>query len=141
MNKSYFETKIKANKSRDMDTILRKEIPWLLNSSIVSEATTKMLTPHGSQIPELYGFPKQHKPVVLLRPILPMVNLSQHQMAKSLLEMFKPLQPSLKLRLLNNMFKSVKLLDKMDFKHKYLASMYITSLFINIPLEETAIHE
>ncbi len=48
------------------------------------------ILPTGFKHPRMHGFPKTHKQNLSLRPILSMVGSAQHQLAKQLLEVWKP---------------------------------------------------
>ena len=86
------------------------------------------------------GLPKLHKPGMPL-PILSMVNMPQHEMAKCLAEILKPVVDRYSKHTVKDMFKFCTnmedLLANCDIMNTYMCLFDVTSLFANIPLTET----
>ena len=91
----------------------------------------------------LYGVPKIHKKDVPLRPILSMINAPQHEMAKWLAELLKPVLKKYSAHATKDTFEFVD--DVREFGQQqaensgslFLCSFDVVSLFTNVPLKET----
>ena len=130
----------KASKQEDPVCIERKickEIQKLVKRKLISTDTAKSLKPRGTQLPQLYGLPKLHKPDIPMRPILSMSNSPQHKLAKWLAEILQPLQKSLSVHTLRDSFQLSREISDLNIAERHLASMDITSLFTNVPLRQT----
>ena len=104
--------------------------PKLSADSLVS------ILPKGSQPGRLYGLPKIHKNNCPLRPVVSMTNCAQYNLAQFLNKIIIPHIPkdlwvSSSTEFLNKL-KSFNSPDKFNF-----FSLDVTSLFTNIPLNET----
>ena len=73
-----------------MEGKLRKWLLKLHKNGYFMESEYNEIRPTGSQRPRNYGVPNTHKPDVFLRPILFMIGLSQHQLAKYLSALLQP---------------------------------------------------
>ena len=87
----------------------------------------------------MYGIPKVHTEEVPLRPILSMVNSPQHEIAKWLSELFRPVVDKYSKHTLKDLFEFCRLLEDVvkdkDTDKMFLCSYDITSLFTCVPLE------
>ena len=54
----------------------------LLQDKVINKTLHTSLRPRGSYLPRMYGLPKTHKNAVPLRPILAMMNSTQHKLAR-----------------------------------------------------------
>jgi hypothetical protein len=114
-----------------------REIQLLLEGHFISEDLARTLRPRGTQMPQMYGLPKIHKPNVPLRPILSMKNSPQHELAKWLAKTLEPVRESMCRRTIKDSFEIAHVLDCMNIRDKFMSSMDVTSLFTNVPLHET----
>ena len=99
----------------------------------------KRIRPTGSQRPRMYGLPKIHKQGAPLRPILSMVGSAQHELAKWLSEVLKPVLDEYSPHCIRDSFTFARLIQELTFDPStcFMGSFDITSLFTNVPLEET----
>ena len=84
----------------------------------------------------LYGLPKVHKPNVPLRPVVASYNTPAYNLAKFLVPFLNSITDST--FSLKNSYELVNELGNFDLPNQYfLCSFDVTSLFTNIPLNET----
>ena len=99
------------------------------------------IRPVGTTRPRMYGVPKIHKPEVPLRPILSMVNAPQQELAKWLAEVLRPVVHKYSKHTIRDSFEFCQNIDSFQNAHNtadmFMCSFDITSLFTNIPLEQT----
>ena len=118
----------------------------LLNSSllitldllklIISNELLSKLAPTGSRPGILYGLPKVHKPNIPLRPIVSSINSHSFNIAKFLVPLLRPI--SVSQYSINDTFSLLQELFEQKFNNNVVkASFDITSLFTNVPLDET----
>ena len=107
----------------------------------ISRETYERIRPIGATRPRMYGLPKIHKEGAPLRPIVSMVNAPQHEMAKWLNEILKPVLDKFSEHTVRDSFEFCSNLDDFAAKHGtacvFMCSFDIQSLFTNIPLVET----
>ncbi|PFX11771.1 Tetratricopeptide repeat protein 28, partial [Stylophora pistillata] len=90
----------------------------------------------GSRLAHLYGLTKTHKKRLAVRPILSAVNTYNFTLAKWLDEKLKPL--SVNRYTITDIFQFADEIKKMRFSEcDILISYDVSSLFTNVPLEET----
>jgi hypothetical protein len=114
-----------------------KEIQHLLEGHFLSETEAKLLRPHGTVTPELYGLPKLHKPDIPLRPIMSMNNSAQHKLAQWLVKKLEPVRRSIVTHSLRDTFQLVGELTNLNIQNTHPSSLDVNSLFTNVPLLET----
>ena len=88
----------------------------------------------------MYGFFKIHKEGAPLRPILAMINSAHHELAKQLSVVLSPVLEKFSIHALKDsytFFNQLKQLDLSAHPNLTLGSFDVTSLFTNVPLEET----
>ena len=87
----------------------------------------------------MYGLPKIHQPNVPLRPILSMCCSVKHELAKWLLELLDPVQKFHSACCINDSFLFTSVIRQLPrcMDTEFLISFDISSLFTNIPLDET----
>ena len=116
---------------------LKKLLPTLKKSKSITPETYDKLYPTGSRIGILYGLPKIHKNNVPLRPILSCINNYSYKVAKFFIPLLNPL--SVGSYMVRDSFSFVQELLNLNFNSSsvVMASFDVTSLFTNIPLDET----
>ena len=127
------------------NTILRERAlqAFLLNkrkAGFISQEVYERIRPVGSTRPRMYGLPKIHKPGVPVRPILSMTNAPQHELAKWLAELLRPVVQKFSEHTVKDTFDFCSNIDgftDIDIGNAYMCSFDVTSLFTNIPLRET----
>ena len=109
----------------------------LIKNGHLDEKLGKQLKPIGSQPAKLYGLPKVHKDGVPMRPILSMVQTAQYDIAKFLDFKLKPLISEK--YACRDSFEFVNFISNYELsnKNEFMVSFDVTSLFTNVPLNET----
>ena len=103
---------------------------------ILPPAIAKSLCVKGSRLAHLYGLPKTHKEKLSIRPILSATSTYNYYLAKWLDEKLKPLSYN-KYSILD-IFKFAEEIRTIDINNgDILISYDVTSLFTNVPLNET----
>ena len=99
------------------------------------------IRPVGTARPRMYGVPKIHKSGTPLRPILSMINAPQHELAKWLTDVLKPVVGKFSTHTVKDTFEFCENIQNYsaenDANNAFMCSFDITSLFTNIPLEAT----
>ena len=107
----------------------------------ITKEQYQRIRPTGSQRPRMYGVPKLHKTGIPLRPILSMIRAPQHELAKWLAEILKPVVDKYSEHAIRDTFEFCENIENFsaenDTTSKYMCSFDIASLFTNIPLTET----
>ena len=87
----------------------------------------------------MYGSPKPHKEHIPLRPILSMIGSSLHDLAKWLAEILVQVLKLYYSPCIKDCFTFAKFIQNclLEPVKSYLCSFDISSLFINVPLDET----
>ena len=89
----------------------------------------------------MYGVPKVHKQEVPLRPILSMTNAPQHELAKWLGELLKPVLDKYSEHTVRDTFQFCENIERFscrnDVEQTYMCSFDVISLFTSIPLSRT----
>ena len=70
------------DKTAKLETKLQRRLLQLKKDDQLTPLIYNDTWPTGSQRPRMYGLPKTHKASIPLRPILSMIGLSQHELAK-----------------------------------------------------------
>lgn len=114
-------------KERELETLVRKILP---------KSIADALRPKGSRLAHLYGLPKTHKEQLAVRPILSATNTYNYSLAKWLDDKLKPL--SCNQYTVTDTFRFADEVRGFEIKNgEILVSYDVTSLFTNVPLEET----
>ena len=114
-------------KEQQLDSAVRKILPKSIADKICGS---------GSRLAHLYGLPKTHKENLSMRPILSATGTYNYELAKWLDEKLKPL--SINRFTITDIFafatemKGTKLNEE-----DILVSFDVSSLFTNVPLDET----
>ena len=125
---------------------LQRALRKLNKKSIFNESEYSDLYPKGSKIARLYGTPKMHKSfssgsIPPLRPIVSSIDTYNYKLAQYLGSLLSPHIPSNFTT--KDSFTFIEEIKQLNTYGKFLISFDVTSLFTNIPLEETiniAIH-
>ena len=118
---------------------LQKRLLDLANQNILARDVYDRVRPTGSQRPRMYGLPKTHKEDIPLRPILSMIGSSQHELAKWLAEILAPVLKLYSSYSVKDSFTFANFIQNCNLEpaKTFLCSFDISSLFTNVPLDET----
>ena len=118
---------------------LQKRLLDLVNQTILTRDIYDRIRPTGSQRPRMYGLPKTHKEDIPLRPILSMIGSSQHELAKWLSEVLAPVLKLYSSNCVKDSFTFASFIQNYNVEpaKTFLCSFDISSLFTNVPLDET----
>ena len=105
--------------------------------NVIDATLYSSLKSTGSRPGILYGLPKVHKLKIPLRPILSSINSHSYNIARYLVSRLRPF--STNQYSINDSFSFLQELHSLDLNtdNVFMASFDITSLFTNIPLDET----
>ncbi|CAH8682592.1 unnamed protein product [Schistosoma rodhaini] len=117
---------------------LLKKLIELLKKSLIDNHTYNELKTKESQLPYLYGLPKIHKTDILMRPIISMTKSPFHKLTRWLTRCLEPIRKKLAPYSLKDSFEFVQKLDNINASDKFMVLFDVSSLFTNIPLDETA---
>ena len=115
------------SKEKELENAIRKILPKEIADSIC---------PKGSRLAHLYGLPKTHKPQLAMRPILSASGTYNFKLAKWLDEKLKPLSIN-KYTVSDPLKFAERLREKQMAEGDILVSYDVTSLFTNVPVDET----
>ena len=118
---------------------LQKRLLDFVNQKILTRDIYDRIRPTGSQRPRMYGLPKTHKENIPLRPILSMIGSSQHELAKWLSKVLAPVLKLYSSNCVKDSFTFANFIQNynVDPAKTFLCSFDISSLFTNVPLDET----
>ena len=118
-------------KSREesLSTYLRK----LRKDTIIDDATFYKILPNGSSTGVLYGLPKVHKTGCPFRPIVSLVNTYNYILASYLVSILQPISTNQH----KDSFSFAHWAKKYKHNNGIMCSLDVSSLFTNVPLEET----
>ncbi len=125
--------KVTLQRENQVKSLLKK----LKAADSINQETYNELYPTGSRIGILYGLPKIHKSTIPLRPILSSVNHYSYKIARFFIPLLNPI--SVSSLMIKDSFSFVQELlnSDIDCSKVVIASFDVTSLFTNIPLNET----
>jgi hypothetical protein len=109
----------------------------LLNEGSVTDQFHSIARPTGFNPGRLYGLPKVHKENVPLRPVLSSIGTFNYGLGKALTHMLSDIVA--KKNIIRDSFsfvKDVRVLPK-DFSKYKMVSFDVTSLYTNVPIDET----
>ncbi|CAH8493014.1 unnamed protein product [Dicrocoelium dendriticum] len=131
----------KVQNEKDRTPAIEKTMTRLLRrlkqNNIIDSDTFEYARPSGTVIPRLYGLPKIHKQGVPLRPILDMYNSPYHLTAKWLVKRLEPVRKAISRYSLRDTFEFLDSVQQLNLAGRKMFSLDVTSLFTNVPLEET----
>ena len=103
----------------------------------IIESLYNRLRPFGSQPPRIYGLPKIHKPEVPLRPIVSCIRSPSYQLSRYITSLMSPLAGKMDSHVRNSRhFVEVMRCLRIE-DDEVLVSFDVTSLFTNVPVDET----
>ena len=121
----------------NIESKLQKCLLELFKDSI-PKSLYQNICPTGSQRPRMYGLPKTHKTNVPLRPILSMTGSSHHKLSKWLASLLELVLKHFSTHCIHDSFTFADAIqNSKDANNLFMCSFDISSLFTNVPLEET----
>ena len=117
---------------------LQRFLRKLKNEMFFNDDVYKSVYPTGSRPARMHDLPKLHKmfdSVPAFRPILSSIGTYNYQLAKFLGKLLDDLIPND--HSTKDTFSFAEELKRVSVTNKYMVSYNVTSLFTNIPLEET----
>ena len=129
--------KTRGRPSKHFHPLLQKEkeLKAALHQ-VLPEKLAESLSPKGSRLAHLYGLPKTHKPTLSMRSILSASGTYNYKLAKWLGEKLKPL--SVNQYIIDDPLGFSKEIRKHPvLEDDILVSYDFTSLFTNVPVQET----
>ena len=113
-----------------------KELSSIVQRRILPKPIADSLIQRGSKLAHLYGLPKIHKKKLAVRPVLSATGTYNYKLAKWLDEKLKPL--SVNDHTVSDIFSFADDLQDMEIdEHDILVSYDVSSLFTNVPVDET----
>ena len=114
-------------KEKHLESVVRKILPKQIADSVC---------PKGSRLAHLYGLPKTHKKKLAMRPILSATSIYNYALARWLDNKLKPL--STNSYTISDTFSFADEIRDLSFDETdILVSSDVSSLFTNVPLQET----
>ena len=114
-------------KEKELESLVRRILPTAVAESV---------RPSGSRLAHLYGLPKTHKKELAMRPILSATQTYNYALAKWLDDKLKPLATNQ--YMISDTFGFVNEVHELVINNEdILVSYDVSSLFTNVPLEET----
>ena len=114
-------------KEKELESLVRRTLP---------SAVAESVRPSGSRLAHLYGLPKTHKKELAMRPILSATQTYNYALAKWLDDKLKPLATNQ--YMISDTFGFVNEVHELVINNEdILVSYDVSSLFTNVPLEET----
>ena len=132
--------KLGSDKTLLREGQLQRFLLSLKKKGFFSEADYAKVYPVGSSVARIYGLPKTHKlksnlDTLKLRPIVSCIKSYNYDLSKFLTTLLSPHIP--KDYCADDTFTFVKNIREVSSPNKFMVSYDVTSLFTNIPLEET----
>ena len=127
-------------KTLKREASLQQFLRKLKQKKILSEIEYDKLYPSGSAPARIYGTPKMHKfssndSFPQLHPIFSSIGIFNYNLARFLRDLLSPLVPNV--YSCKDTFSFVFQIKNANLSRKFLVSYDVTSLLINIPLQET----
>ena len=121
-----------------IESRLQKRLLDLVKADHMPKWIYDAIRPTGSQRPRMYGLPKTHKEGTPLRPILSMTGSSHHELGKWLASLLQPVLERFSSHCISDSFTFAKTMQNLDIDpNVFMCSFDVSSLFTNVPLEET----
>ena len=117
---------------------LQKRLLDLVKADLMPKWIYDAIRPTGLQRPRMYGLRKTHKKGTPLRPILPMTGSSHHELGKRLAGLLQPVLERFSSHCISDSFTFATTLQNLDIDpNVFMCSFDVSSLFTNVPLDET----
>ena len=128
---------LSTDRTIPLEIELRKLLNSLLANGHISNDFYNLACPYGSLPGRLYGLPKIHKRGVPLRPVLSAISTFNYGLGKALQQMLSMIID--KKNMIRDSFAFVKELSSLPISMSQykMVSFDVTSLYTNIPLNET----
>ena len=122
----------------NIESKLQKRLLELFKEDSIPESLYQNIRTTGSQRPRMYGLPKTHKTNVPLRPIQSMTGSSHHELSKWLASLLEPVLKRFSTHCIRDSFTFADAIqNSKDANNLFMCFFDISSLFTNVPLEET----
>lgn len=116
--------------------LIREKMLQFIVRRIFPKDIAQSVSPSGSRLAHLYGLPKTYKEKLTVRPILSSTSTYNYALAKWLDDKLKPL--SLNQHTVTDIFDFINEVRELKInKGHILVSYDVSSLFTNVPLDET----
>ena len=132
--------KLDGDKTISREIKIQKFLLKLKKKGFFNDMDYTNVYPQGSSVARIYGLPKLHKlksanDKLKVRPIVSCINAYNYALSKHLAKMVNPLIPSD--HCARDTFSFIQDVRNIGTCDKFMVSYDVTSLFTNIPLEET----
>ena len=121
----------------DLKSEVAKCVSLLKALGIITKTVAARISPEANLVPKLYGLPKIHKPNAPMRPVLAMTGSPTHGLARWLAGRLKPVEATVNQRCVSDSFQFVEQIQQIDLHNRVIGSLDISSLFTQVPLNET----
>ena len=126
---------LQHNPTKSREESLSSYLRKLRKDKIIDDATFYKILPSGSSPGVLYGLPKVHKTGCPFRPIVSSVNTYNYNLASYLVSILQPI--STNQYTVKDSFSFADWAKKYKHNNGIMCSLDVSSLFTNVPLEET----
>ena len=127
--------KLTQNPTKSREDSLITYLRKLKRDGIIDDETLRKILPSGSTHGFLYGLPKVHKSGCPFRPIVSSVNTYNYNLASYLVRVLQPI--STNKFTAKDSFSFAEWAKTYNHNGEYMCSFDISSLFTNVPLDET----
>ena len=132
--------KLEGDKTVSRETKLQKFLLKLKKKGFFNDIDYDKVYPQGSSVARIYGLPKMHKlksavDQLKVRPIVSCINAYNYGLSSYLAKMVNPLIP--KEFCADDTFSFLQDIRNLNPQDQFMVSYDVTSLFTNIPLDET----
>ena len=119
------------------ESSVQNKLKYLVDQNKFNKDVYNKIRPRGSVVPKMYGLPKVHKVGTPCRPIVSQINSPTYNLAKWLSDVCSPFRRHTSI--IKDTFSFINTLKDISFfnDNEVMASFDVSSLFTNIPLNET----
>ena len=126
---------LKQNPTKSREESLSAYLRKIKKDGIIDDVTFHKILPSGSSPGVLYGLPKVHKAGCPFRPIVSSVNTYNYNLASYLVGILQPI--STNQHTVKDSFSFADWAKTYKHNNGIMCSLDVTSLFTNVPLDET----
>ena len=126
---------LKHNPTKSREESLSAYLRKIKKDGIIDDVTFHKILPSGSSPGVLYGLPKVHKAGCPFRPIVSSVNTYNYNLASYLVGILQPI--STNQHTVKDSFSFADWAKTYKHNNGIMCSLDVTSLFTNVPLDET----